>query len=301
MGTVTCKVYTLDDTMAHDPIAGVLIRIFNSAGNTFITSGTTNGSGMFQVDLPGTASPTPTRYQLRCSKLGVTFLNPEYADVYDPLPPLTVNEFNVYGDTHPISEALNPLMCRAEGFFLDPGGRPLPDLLIRFMNLQEPMILDGIGILHKLEVRTDSRGWVAVELPRNGHYIATVSGLHDERLEVQVPDRSSVNLIDLLWPQVALVTFSPAPPWNIPVGTSLDVVPTVTASSYYELTGAAVDDLTYSVEDTTVAAVSTGADKITLHGGATGSTSLTVTRKDTSISRLPEVPLVGTGGVIMVA
>jgi len=300
MGVVTCQVFALDNTLAHDPISGVLVRVFDETGTTLITTGVTDGSGQVSFDLMGTPPPSPTMYQLRLSKIGVSFVNPEYAQVYDPLPPNTANKFNIYGDTHALSPALNPEMCRAEGFLLDPGGRPIKDLMIRIMNLFEPVILNNAGLIHKLEVRTDSRGWVALELPRKGHFVATVSGMQDERLEIHVPDRSSVALVDLLWPVVAEVSFLPAAPWVVPSGTSLDVIPTVTASSYYVLEGAAIDDVSYASTDSSVVSVEQYIDKIVLRGNKPGTAHMTVTRKDKSVRRIPDTPIIGTGGLITV-
>lgn len=299
MPIVTAVVDILDTTLTHDPVPGALVRVFDATGTTFITDGVTDALGVFSFD--ANAGDPPIRYQLRCSKIGVSFANPEYVDLWSPLPPLTANHFVIYGDIHEIQPALNPLMCRAEGFLLDPGARPLKDLIVRFTNLFEPVILNGVGLLHKLEVRTDARGWASAELPRDGHYVATVSGLQDERLEIRVPDRPGVSLIDLLWPVVAQVTFSPAAPWSVPMGGTLDVVPTVTASSYFVLTGPAGEDLLYETSDPLIASIETMLDKLVIHGVAVGSTDMVITRKDSSIHRIPDVPLVGTGGLITVA
>jgi hypothetical protein len=300
MGVVTCDFYILDNTLAHDPVAGVLLRIFDVTGTTLVTTGTTDALGHLAKDLDGTY-PTATRYQVRCSKIGTSFENPEYAEVYDPLPPDTANSFNIYGDIHTLQPAVNPLMCRATGLFVDPGGRPIQDLMIKFSNEFNPINLDGVGIAGKLEVRTDANGWAVAELPRGGKYWATVSGLHDENLEIIVPDRASVNLIDLLWPVVAQVVFDPAPPWTVLVGNALHILTQVITSAYTELLGPAYGDITYTVRDSGIVTLSFADDGIYLVGQGSGTTYVDLTRADDTIHRIPDAPIVGSGGQISVA
>jgi hypothetical protein len=301
MGVVTCEVYALDTTLAHDPIEGVLLRIFDETGASFITSATTDALGRAQFDVNGTPAPYPIRYQVRCSKLGVTFTNPEYIEVYDPLPPATANSYNVYGDIHVLEEATKPGFCRCAGFFVDPGGRPIEDLMIKFTNLFEPVIYDNVVIATKVEVRTDRDGYAVVELVRGGKYVATISGMHDERLDIVVPDLPSANLKDVLYPVVASVTFSPAAPWSMLVGGYIDVTPVVTASSGAILDGIADGDVQYRTADPTVAHVAMGNGVLRISGVSAGSTTLILSRIDDSIKRIPDPAIIGSGGAISVA
>lgn len=298
MGVVTVKVYALDTEAAHDPIESVGIRVFDVAGTTFITSGVTNASGLFQFDVNG-ADP-PVSYQLRCSKIGTSFPNPEYLLVYDPLPPLTANSFNVYGNIHVLVPAADPLFCKCSGYFVDPAGRPLKDLMIRFVHIYDPILLGSVGVVTRVEIRTDKFGYAEVDLPRTGKFVASVSGLQDEVLNILVPDRSSVSLPDLLWPRVALVSFDPAPPWVVAVGGRVEVVPTVITTAYSILEGAAGEDVYYRSEHPEIAYVAYGPISIYIVGVTPGATSLLVTRADPSIKKLPDIPVVGSGGVITV-
>lgn len=298
MGVVTCKVYTLSDAGTHPPIENVLVRIFDETGVTFITSGLTNASGYFQFDILGAA--TPIRYQVRCSKIGNAFLNPEYIDVYDPLPPRTLNSFNIYGNIFDVENALNPRMCRASGIFVDPGGRPVPDLVITFANLFDPVIVDYVGIATKVEVRTDSRGYAAVELFRTGKYVATVSGMQDESLQILVPDLPGTRLLDLLYPVVEEVEFTPAGPWSLAAGAQVTLAVVVRASSGAVLEGVATGDVDYIAEDSSIVRVSPATDTITLTGLRPGATTLQITRRDDSIKRIPDGAIIGTGSAITV-
>ena len=97
MGLETCRIYSKDTTLGHAIIVGASVRVFDSTGTTFITSGVTNLSGYFQCDLDG-SSPVLTRYQVRVSKIGVAFVSPGYIDVVDPVPLGGDNDFDVFGD-----------------------------------------------------------------------------------------------------------------------------------------------------------------------------------------------------------
>lgn len=296
MGLQTCKIYTLDTTLAHDPIVGAAVRVFNLAGTVFVTSGVTNALGYFQCDLDG-ATPA-TRYQVRCSKIGVSFTSPGYIDVIDPVPPGGDNDFDVFGDIHVNPGATDPLLCRASGVFTDPGGRPLSDAIIQFTTIFDPIVSGGIGILSKVEVRTDNLGRAAVDLYRKGKYRTVISGLHDDAWMIEVPDVDGVSLIDLLFPYIASVTFVPAPPWVILHGTSLHVVPTIITSAFVVLDPPANEDLSYLVRDPTIASSAYGTGDIIITGAVAGTTYLDLSQLDTSIKRLPVPVITGTGGEI---
>jgi hypothetical protein len=124
--------------------------------------------------------------------------------------------------------------------------------------------------------------------------------MHDERLDIIVPMRGGCRLADLLYPVVAEIQFSPPPPWNVLVGQWLDVYPTVIASSYAILDPPADGDVHYATGNPAVAAVTMLPGCIRIAGVAPGSTTLDLTRYDTSIKRIPDLPIVGTGGAINV-
>lgn len=300
MGIVTVRVYTLSDVPPDTPIVGATVRIFDVTGTTFITAGVTNALGYFQVDLLGAPSPAGVVYQARCSKTGVGFTNPQLITVLDPLPVGVDNNFVVYGAVFVQPVATDAYFCRCAGFFIDAGGRPLSNAMIRFVNMFDPVMVDNRCISGQLEVRTDSAGYAVVDLVRNGHYTAQVSGLHDERLDIVVPDRTSINLIDLLFPVVYSVTFNPVGPWTLAAGASLVLTPTVLTSVFNTMTGTANGDVEYSTADSAVATIQTGETDITIVGVQAGSTTLVLTRRDDSIIRIPDPAIIGTGVTITV-
>lgn len=298
MGIVTCVVDVLDDTPGHAAISGATIRVFDGVGAVFITAGVTDALGSFSFDVNGSAGGTT--YQLRISKIGVGFTNPQMALVYDPLPPATANHFLCYGTVFVLPVATDVLFCRCSGFFIDAGGRPLNDLMIRFVNKFDPIIVGSRAVLGTVEIRTDATGYAVVDLIRGGDYTAQVSGLQDENLRILVPDQTSINLIDLLFPVVSSITFDPAGPWVLAAGASLVLTPTVTTSSLVVLDGTANGDVAYAAADQAVATVEYGEDTITIVGVRAGSTTLELTRRDDSIIRSPNPGITGSGTAITV-
>jgi hypothetical protein len=135
---------------------------------------------------------------------------------------------------------------------------------------------------------------MSVDLYRGSVLRVSLAGEHIETAcgnylrNITVPDRDTCNLLDLLFPVVIDISWSPADPIAATVGNTTDVTPTVTATNYQVLTGTANDDLTYTIADTDVATVSTQSDKLIITGVSVGSTTLSVTRKNTEIVRVPD-------------
>jgi uncharacterized protein YjdB len=103
---------------------------------------------------------------------------------------------------------------------------------------------------------------------------------------VVVPDLSSVNLVDLLFPIVDTVSYLPTSV-SLAVDASVDVVPTVLATDGRTLEGSGCDDVLFESDDPSVAIVAVQADKLVITGIAPGTTEITATRKDGTIVQIP--------------
>jgi len=308
----TMKVYVKDQL--DQPIVGVLVRVFDEDGAVFVAQNyTTLVSGRAVADFTVNGDDPPISYTIRLSKTGVAFdgalgnasKSPQLITVYSPPTeaPNDNNYFEVVGQTFILPVAINPRLCRCSGFFKDPAGRPLPNLDIEFINQFRPSIVDGFGVMSsKIDLRTDANGYVEVDLYRCGEYRALVESVeapdaYDESAiiferKVSVPDRSSVSLVDLLFPVVKSISWDPTS-IDVAAGETLDVVPTVTASDYRVLTGAAIEDVLYDTEDHLVATVAMLADKLVVRGVASGTTNLVAVRKDQTVVFIPTAEIVG--------
>lgn len=308
----TVKVYVKDQLSA--PITGVLVRVFDAAGTVFIAQNyTVLVSGRAVADFTLDGDTLPISYTIRMSKTGVAFdgnqgdasKSPQLITVYSPpaLAPNGTNYFEVIGQTFTLPVATDPRLCRASGYFKDPTGQPLPGLDIEFINQFNPTVVDGYGVMGtKVDLRTDEDGYVEVDLYRGAEYHVLVQGLEAAEADpsgaiiferdVEVPDRSSINLLDLLFPVVKEITWDP-PTISLAAGETLEVVPTVTATDFRVLVGSACEDVIYDTEDPSIATVGALIDKIVVAGVEAGTTQLTAVRKDQTIVIIPSTDIIG--------
>ncbi len=292
------RVYAVDEN--SDPLVGVLVRVYDDTG-TFVTQNYTALVGVeayAEFTLDGDA--VPVEYTIRMLKTGVAFdgslgddsKTPQVIGVYSPasLAPTGANSFSVQGQTFSRPAATDPRLCRASGFFRDMAGRPLKNLSIHFVNLFNPIIVDGAGVLgDKVWGRTDDDGYFVVDLFRNAEYRADVESLDIDQRVILVPDAASVNLVNLLFPTVASVAYDPDPV-AVAVGAYVDVTVTIIDSTGRELDY--VDgDVTFTIQDVNIASLSVVGDQLRITGASAGSTTIVATRDDDTLHVIPDIAL----------
>ena len=308
MAVETVRIYTEDEL--GDPLVGVLVRFFD-ATDVFVTqqySALVGAVAYAEVSLDGD-DPVPIDYTIRMSKTGVAFdgglgddsKTPQSISVYSPpgLTPPTSNGFTVSGQTFTRPIATDPRLCRASGFFRDISGRPLANLDLHFIGLcqnvdqppMSPMIVDGDAVLQggELVTRTDSNGYLQVDLYRSGEYGVLMQGFETDLRSILVPDAPSVNLVNLLFPVVTSIVFNPDP-LTLSVDDVTDVDVTVLASDGQTLN---IDDgdLLFTSSDTGVVSIQVLNSKLRVVGVAAGTAEITATRADESIVTLPDEPV----------
>lgn len=301
MALETVRILVQDDQVVPEPVDDVVVRVYDAAGIVLITSGTTGAvePGIAEFTLDG--DTVPEEYQLRFFINGGSIVSPQQIAVYSPasLAPTSANNFEVNATMFVLPQASNPNLCRASGYVKGPNGQPRRGIDIHFIPLFSPLLVGDDTVLgERVAVRTDTTGFVSVDLYRNGKYEATVESHENIQRSIVVPDRASVNIGDLLFPVVELVEYSD--PLELNVGEALDVTVEVTASNYQVLTGTAGEDVCYSVDDPSVASIEVLSDRITIHGIATGTTTLRATRRDTSIVLSPDPGISGGATSIVV-
>lgn len=302
MALETVRILVQDDQVVPQPVDDVVVRVYDAAGINLITSGVTGAvePGIVEVTLDG--DTVPTEYQLRFFINGGSIVSPRLIAVYSPpsLASTGANNFAVPATLFVLSQAINPNLCRASGYVKGPNGQPRKGIDIHFIPLFNPLLVGDDTVLgERVAVRTDATGFVSVDLYRNGKYEATVESHENIQREVVVPDRASVSMGDLLFPVVASVEYS-VDPLEVDAGDDLDVTVEVIATNYQVLTGPASEDVCYSVDDPSVASIEVLSDRITIHGIATGTTTLRATRRDTSIVHSPDPGISGGATTITV-
>jgi len=297
MNLETVRVQVLDDTTAQAGIPGVIVRFFDATNTNIITQATTDAAGGVDVTLVA-----PGDYYVRFYNDKVVIKQPQLLQVLQAPP--DGNYFLASGHVYAPPEALNARMCCCSGFFRRPDNAPAVNHDIHFIPKFDPLLLEGNAMLtERVCARTDSRGYVQVELVRFGQYEVTVEGLEDQQRVITIPDAPSVNLPDLLFSVVDRIEFDPPGPWNIGIGVLNDFVitPTVYTSDGRVLPGTAMQDVQWAVSDPSVAAVLPADKTIVLRGMAPGSTTLVPTRWDNSIVRIPNPPIQDTPVAINVS
>lgn len=198
----------VDTQIVPQPVDGVLVRIFNQAGDTLITQGTTGavvpGSGEVELVVPGGMT---YRAKMSMSTPGYEITTPQFLEVPDDNP----YAFDMTVELFQNPAATDPNLCRASGYIRRVNGWPAGGSVIIFAPIAEPVIVDEVLVLgEKVHAVADEDGYVVVDLYRQGKYRVFVEGLEDMFAEVEVPDRSWTVIGDLLIPIPASATFDPA-------------------------------------------------------------------------------------------
>jgi hypothetical protein len=297
MASETVRIFVVDQqTPTPDPIENVLVRVFNVTGDTFITQDYTNALGIADFTLDG--DDPPNEYQIRLSKTGIAFdgnlgddsKSPQLIEIYSPASasPSGTNDFTVKGQTFSRPVATDQRLCRASGFFRRSDGQVYPNLDIIFTPRFKPAIVDNYGIMWgSINARTDENGYLEIDLFRYGEYSVLIESLEDCPRLIIIPNTPSENIVDLLFPVVEQVVFSPSS-LSIAVGDEEEVIPSVSASDQRVLEGTALEDVEYTIADESIATLSVQSDKLVITGVSVGTTQIDVARLDESIVFIPD-------------
>lgn len=295
MALETVRILVQDDEVVPSPVDDVVVRVYDETGTTLITSATSGAveDGIAEFTLDG--DTVPASYQLRFYINGGTIVSPRLIEVYSPasLAPTGANNFRVDATMFVLPQATDPMLCRCSGYVRGPDGRPKKGIDIHMIPVFNPLIAAGAAVLgERVAIRTDKAGYVSVDLFRSGEYEATIESQENTQRYIGVPDRAAVNIGDLMFPVVAAIEYTPDP-ISVSAGSSLDVYPEVTTSSFLTLTGSGAEDVIYTVDDQTVASIQVLSDRIVIYGIVAGTTTLRAVRRDLSIVRIPEPGIYG--------
>jgi hypothetical protein len=269
-----------------DPVEGVLVKVYDPTGTTFYSQAISGADGIASFLLE------TLDYSMRFYKFQVGFSQPQ---LFTVLAAPEVNAFNVLAELFEMPIATDPRLCRCSGFFRDMTGAPSKWLDMHIIPEFEPIVLDDAAIITgERHVRTDENGYVQVDLIRGGNYYVNIEAMGASYLRrlCQVPDQASANLPDMLFPVVERVVFDPDP-ISVAVDAELEIYPTVYDSAGRPLTGSGSTDVRYTVEDSSIAGLTVGPDKLVLRGVVAGATRILAERIDTSIIKIPDEPIVG--------
>jgi len=280
--SVAVDIFVKDDSVSPAPIAGVVVGVLDAVTLVPVAMATTDGAGRAAFLLPGAVTPG-LAYEVRLFKLGVRFANPVAIQVVEPV--VTTNKFDMSGTLLALSAATDPRLCRCSGRFMSFSNTPIVGATLRFMAMAEsgfqtPKIVDGnIISAESLATQTDADGFAVVDLLRTGRYYVTFSGEDDTTWNILVPDRASVNLIELIHPQPVLLkwdaTAAPLNAVSVQVGATVLVPYTVVFSDFEELSTGLTQWIKFINSDDTKAAVGFSSGMLSVTGVAPGVVNVT--------------------------
>jgi hypothetical protein len=255
---VSANIYVQDTALAPAAISGVVVNVYDGVTLAFVTSATTGVDGLAALLLPAAT------YEARFFKQGVIFPNPVRFEIKDPLGVGETNDFDVSGTLTTLPVATDPRVCRCTGRFMGLANTPLEGVTVCFSakgeaGTQTPKIVDGNLVSEVTRtLKTDSSGYLTIDLVRGGEFYVYFSGEEDQSWNIKVPDRSSINLIDLLFPTPMAVQWdadvAPGNAVSVAVGASLEI-PYVILYSDYETSDLRPNVLTIDNSDATVVQV----------------------------------------------
>ena len=183
-----------DDSIAQVAVGDVVVRFYSEDGSGFITQAQTDEAGELTLDLEDA-----TTYWVRFFKIGYQFASKLAIDVSSGA---ASNTFDVEAvDLTVLPPATSPILCRASGFLAGGDLVPRKGITLTFMLTGSPRIAAGrVMVLQDLVAISDKDGWVEVDLVRGGVYDCVVGGQDDVVHRVKVPDRTSIDIVDLIWP-----------------------------------------------------------------------------------------------------
>lgn len=254
--SVAVNIVVKDNQPSPAPIAGVAVGVYDPTAFAFVAYGVTDSGGQAAFLLPGAASPGRT-YEVRFYKMGIVFPNPSQIQVLETslgsgsglsgaIGPANANQqtniFTATGVPSVLPVATDPRCCRCTGVFLDFSNRPVRGMLVRFYpnpepGFEVPKVVDGnLVAAESFEIYTDANGRVSLDLIRGGQYNVMFAGEEDNPWNIKIPDRSSMNLIDLIHPAPVSLTWDPGmAPGNavhLAIGQSVKVPFTVLFSDF---------------------------------------------------------------------
>lgn len=195
MSLLTIKVQ--NDDVSNTVVSGVSIYLYTTS-SVFVTSGTTNSSGVMTIDVP------IDTYDLLFFKQAMTVPQPQRIVMSS----MGTNNFLVTGHIRTMPESLDTTLCKVSGFVVDNTGTKTKDVYVRFNPIYENMILNGNQILNTPQsFNCDKRGYFEFDLVRTLKYQVFIEG-HPWTVICKVPDMPSINLFDLIFPLPISITKS---------------------------------------------------------------------------------------------
>lgn len=268
-------------------VPSVTVALYTSAG-AFVTTATTDASGNAFL-----GNRAPATYEIRVTAPAPgAVINGTVQTIVVPSSS-TDQYFDVLVDNSALPVATDALFCRCSGYFKDPYGTAIENLVITFSednttpNLLYYSANDNTHAIipTQLTVRTDVDGYVSVDLMRDQLYTVYIGSLENISRTIKVPDLTSSSLPDVIWQMTERVEYKDGITTQTPVAAptitiTVSEVKTLTIETVFR-SGVREDglvEITAASSDTAVATIAAGSTTMVLTGVTTGSATINLTR-----------------------
>lgn len=194
------RINVKNDDIPQSNVSGVFISVY-SIEATFITSGSTDNTGVVTFSLPDNT------YDLLFFKQGMSIQQPQRIIVNSNLS----NNFLISGHIRAMPESIDPILCRVSGYINSVDGKAVDNIDVRFNQLPINIIANGNFVFNDpVQATSDKRGYFDFYLLRGVSYEASIAG-YNPALISKVPNYPAVNVADLLFPlpvRISLTTSS---------------------------------------------------------------------------------------------
>ncbi len=212
-----------EDTVRREVVKNVVFKVLSEDTQMVFGTFDTDDEGTAGLLLPpGTYEVRPYRFSYNFGPPRRIIVLPEDEVVPVPIPN---NDFVFPCQTYYAEGALDPNLCRATGYFRNPGGGPLAGVALTFTPLFRPIIVgNAVMMQEKVRAVTHGDGRMEVTLVRGAIYIVDFESYGGvEQHQVYVPDQAWVELSDLIFPRVERVHFTTLDTLDWELGISLRV------------------------------------------------------------------------------
>ena len=271
-----------ENTLVKD----VYVRVHSEDGKDFFGDGVSDENGIAQFLLPAAGV-----YQLRFFAFGMKIKNPIYIEVLDTTSEPATQGFIVKCDLTSLPTSVDPHFCRLSGFFRGITGVKAAGIKLSFVPEFFPLVMNGAAIIKDtVYATTDKNGWVSIDLVRGAMYNARVETIESISQRIAIPDESSWNIVDVLFPQVRSLSFTGLPT-EVAIGQTVDVPVAVTMTDSVVVT----PHTTYvsvSSSDPNILDAYLENDYIRLMGRSAGTVTITFKRRNNDFIRIPNEAII---------
>ncbi len=192
------------------------------------------------------------------------------------------NASTVTGSPIDTAVATDPDLCRVSGYLRNAHNQPLAGyaFILRYCYLPMGIVTSTLVLQERLTIKADRNGYVEFDLIRGAKVTLELPNLLPWIYqEVTIPDASSANLIDIIFPYLVSVEFAEPAAEDVQVGKYLTVYVNGTLSNGETIEKINNTALTIDIGDDSILGKSEGSSYI---GLSVGSTTLTITDVDTT-------------------